>query len=86
MRRAKRLNGATIRVQPGASTSLDLADGFRANRTAFEPVVIEKLEEVLNAYLSGRCAAFTTHVSKLVSVREPRAAQPRGRPRLSCPR
>jgi len=38
--------------------------------------VIEKLEEVTNAYFSGRCDVFTTDVSGLVSVRGSRAPKP----------
>ena len=73
---AKQLNGATICVQPGTTTELNLADYFRANRMTFKPVVIDKLEEVLNAYFSGRCDVFTTDMSGLVSVRGSRAANP----------
>ena len=73
---AKQLNGATICVQPGTTTELNLADYFRANRMSFKPVVIEKLEEVLNAYFSGRCDVFTTDVSGLVSTRSSRAPNP----------
>jgi general L-amino acid transport system substrate-binding protein len=70
---AKQLNGATVCVQPGTTTELNLSDYFRANRMTFKPVVIEKLEEVLNAYFSGRCDVFTTDVSGLVSTRASRA-------------
>ncbi len=70
---AKQLNGATVCVQPGTTTELNLADYFRANRMSFKPVVIEKLEEVTNAYFSGRCDVFTTDVSGLVSIRASRA-------------
>jgi general L-amino acid transport system substrate-binding protein len=73
---ARQLNGATVCVQPGTTTELNLADYFRANRMSFKPVVIEKLEEVLNAYFSGRCDVFTTDVSGLVSVRGSRAQRP----------
>ena len=73
---AKQLNGATICVQPGTTTELNLADYFRANRMNFKPVVIEKLEEVTNAYFSGRCDVYTTDVSGLVSVRGSRAQNP----------
>jgi general L-amino acid transport system substrate-binding protein len=73
---AKQLNGATICVQPGTTTELNLADYFRANRMSFKPVVIEKLEEVLNAYFAGRCDVFTTDHSGLVSVRASRAPNP----------
>ncbi|MDH3318598.1 MAG: amino acid ABC transporter substrate-binding protein [Betaproteobacteria bacterium] len=73
---AKQLNGATICVQPGTTTELNLADYFRANKMSFKPVVIEKLEEVTNAYFSGRCDVFTTDVSGLVSTRGSRAPKP----------
>lgn len=73
---AKELNGATVCVQPGTTTELNLADYFRANRMTFKPVVIEKLEEVLNAYFAGRCDVYTTDVSGLVSVRGSRAPNP----------
>ena len=73
---AKQLNGATVCVQPGTTTELNLADYFRANKMSFKPVVIEKLEEVLNAYFAGRCDVFTTDVSGLVSTRASRAPNP----------
>jgi general L-amino acid transport system substrate-binding protein len=73
---AKQLNGATVCVQPGTTTELNLADYFRANRMTFKPVVIEKLEEVLNAYFAGRCDVFTTDHSGLISLRGSRAPKP----------
>ncbi|HEX5092908.1 MAG TPA: amino acid ABC transporter substrate-binding protein [Burkholderiales bacterium] len=73
---ARQLNGATICVQPGTTTELNLADYFRANKMSFKPVVIEKLEEVTNAYFSGRCDVYTTDVSGLVSTRGSRAPNP----------
>jgi general L-amino acid transport system substrate-binding protein len=73
---AKQLNGATVCVQPGTTTELNLADYFRANKMRFKPVVIEKLEEVVNAYFAGRCDVYTTDVSGLVSVRASRAPNP----------
>jgi general L-amino acid transport system substrate-binding protein len=73
---AKQLNGATVCVQPGTTTELNLADYFRSHKMTFKPVVIEKLEEVLNAYFSGRCDVYTTDVSGLVAVRASRAPKP----------
>ncbi|MGQ0653583.1 MAG: amino acid ABC transporter substrate-binding protein [Betaproteobacteria bacterium] len=73
---AKQLNGATVCVQPGTTTELNLADYFRANRMTFKPVVIEKLEEVLNAYFAGRCDVFTTDHSGLIALRATRAPRP----------
>jgi general L-amino acid transport system substrate-binding protein len=73
---AKQLNGATVCVQPGTTTELNLADYFRANRMTFKPVVIEKLDEVLNAYFAGRCDVYTTDHSGLISTRATRAPKP----------
>jgi general L-amino acid transport system substrate-binding protein len=73
---AKELDGATVCVQPGTTTELSLADYFRANRMKFKPVVIEKLEEVMSAYLAGRCDAFTTDHSGLVALRASRVPNP----------
>jgi general L-amino acid transport system substrate-binding protein len=73
---ARQLSGATVCVQPGTTTELNLADYFRANKMSFKPVVIEKLEEVLNAYFAGRCDVYTTDVSGLVAVRASRAPNP----------
>lgn len=74
IKNAKQLDGAAICVQPGTTTELNLADYFRANRMKFKPVVIEKLEEVVNAYFAGRCDVYTTDVSGLIAVRASRAA------------
>ena len=73
---ARQLNGATVCVQPGTTTELNLADYFRTHNMKFKPVVIEKLEEVLNAYFSGRCDVYTTDISGLVAVRASRAPRP----------
>ena len=66
---AKELNGATICVQPGTTTELNLADFFRANNITFKPVVIEKLDEVVGAFVSGRCDAYTTDKSGIAGSR-----------------
>ena len=66
---AKELNGATVCVQPGTTTELNLADFFRANKIEFKPVVIEKLDEVVGAFVSGRCDAYTTDKSGLAGSR-----------------
>jgi general L-amino acid transport system substrate-binding protein len=73
---ARQLDGATVCVQPGTTNELNLADYFRANKMKFKPVVIEKLEEVLNAYFAGRCDAFTTDQSGLIALRGSRVPRP----------
>ncbi|AHV94882.1 amino acid ABC transporter substrate-binding protein [Bordetella holmesii] len=66
---AKELGGATICVQPGTTTELNLADWFRANKIEFKPVVIDKYDEIVRAFSAGRCDAFTTDKSQLASTR-----------------
>lgn len=66
---AKELNGATICIQPGTTTELNLADYFRANKMEFKPVVIQELAEVESAFFSGRCDVYTTDASGLASTR-----------------
>jgi general L-amino acid transport system substrate-binding protein len=73
---AKQLNGATVCVQPGTTTELNLADYFRASKMSFKPVVIETLPEVQKAYFAGRCDVFTTDHSGLIAIRASQAPKP----------
>src|SRR6201987_5894877 len=73
---AKELNGATICVQPGTTTELNLADYFRGNKMDFKPVVIEKIDEVYAAFFSGRCDVMTGDASALAAQRIGRASNP----------
>jgi general L-amino acid transport system substrate-binding protein len=73
---AKELNGATICVQPGTTTELNLADYFRANKMDYKPVVIEKIDEVYAAFFSGRCDVMTGDSSALAAQRIGRATNP----------
>jgi general L-amino acid transport system substrate-binding protein len=66
---AKELNGATVCVQTGTTTELNLADYFKANNMTYRPVVFEKLDETVQAYLAGRCDVYTTDQSGLYSIR-----------------
>jgi general L-amino acid transport system substrate-binding protein len=66
---AKELSGATICVQPGTTTELNLADWFRGQNLQFKPVVIDKYDEIVRAFAAGRCDAFTTDKSQLASTR-----------------
>ena len=73
---AKELNGATVCVQPGTTTELNLADYFRANKMTFKPDVIEKIEETRAAFFAGRCDVFTTDASGLYATRAANAPNP----------
>jgi general L-amino acid transport system substrate-binding protein len=66
---ALELNDATICVQQGTTTELNLADYFRANKMKLRSVTFATLDEAVRAYETDRCNAFTTDASGLYSVR-----------------
>jgi general L-amino acid transport system substrate-binding protein len=66
---AKELKGASVCVQTGTTTELNLADFFRSNKMDYKTVVFEKNDEVVAAYDAGRCDAFTTDASGLYAER-----------------
>ena len=66
---ALKLDGASVCVQQGTTTELNLADYFRANNMKLEAVVFATDEEATKAYDSGRCDAYTTDSSGLYAER-----------------
>ena len=66
---AKELDGATICIQTGTTTELNLADFFRVNNMSYEPVPIETNAEALQQYTAGACDAYTTDASGLAASR-----------------
>ena len=66
---AKELDGASVCVQAGTTTELNLADYFRATKMKYESVVFETNDELIVAFQSGRCDVFTTDQSGLYSSR-----------------
>jgi general L-amino acid transport system substrate-binding protein len=66
---AKELSGASICVQQGTTTELNLADYFRANKMDLKVVTFATNDETTKAYDAGRCDALTTDASGLYSER-----------------
>ena len=66
---ALELDGASVCINQGTTTEVNLADYFRANNMSFEPVVFVKADEVVAAYDSGRCDVYTTDASGLAAQR-----------------
>ena len=64
---ALELNGASICVQTGTTTELNLGDYFRSNSMRHEVIAFSTADETIKAYEAGRCDAFTTDVSQLYS-------------------
>jgi len=66
---AKKLSGATVCVNTGTTTELNLADYFRTHKMKYKIVAFEKTDEVVAAYDAGRCDAYTTDQSGLYAER-----------------
>ncbi|MEM6489204.1 MAG: amino acid ABC transporter substrate-binding protein [Pseudomonadota bacterium] len=66
---AMELDGATVCIQTGTTTELNLADFFRVNNMEYEPVPIETNAEAQAKYLAGACDVYTTDASGLAATR-----------------
>ena len=73
---AKQLGGATVCVQQGTTTELNLADYFRASGLELKPLVFVELAEAEQAFFANRCDAYTTDASGLASTRAAKAGNP----------
>ena len=92
---ALELNGASVCVQQGTTTELNLADYFRANKMQLKSVTFATANEAVKAYDAGRCDAYTTDASALyarATARSPiptitsccRRSSPRSRSARPC--
>ncbi|MEL6549659.1 MAG: amino acid ABC transporter substrate-binding protein [Pseudomonadota bacterium] len=63
------LDGATVCIQTGTTTELNLADFFRSNNISYEPVPIETGSEAVQLFLAGSCDVYTTDRSALAAQR-----------------
>ncbi|WP_186417457.1 amino acid ABC transporter substrate-binding protein [Bosea sp. CS1GBMeth4] len=63
------LAGASICVQRGTTTELNLVDYFRTNNLKHTVVAFDNGPDTLKAYDAGRCDAFTTDASSLYAER-----------------
>jgi len=66
---ALELNGASVCVQQGTTTELNLADFFRAHNMQLKSVTFANADETVKAYDAGRCDSFTTDASGLAAER-----------------
>jgi len=66
---ALELNGASVCVQQGTTTELNLADYFRAHNMQLKSVTFATANEAIKAYDAGRCDSYTTDASGLYAER-----------------
>jgi general L-amino acid transport system substrate-binding protein len=63
------LDGATICVQSGTTSELNLADALRIRGITADPLVFAEIDPTYAAYEEGRCDAVTSDHSQLASRR-----------------
>ncbi|MBU2710051.1 amino acid ABC transporter substrate-binding protein [Zooshikella harenae] len=66
---AKELDGASVCIQSGTTTELNLADYFRQNEMEFEPVVFDTADQTAKGFEAGRCDVLTSDQSQLYALR-----------------
>jgi general L-amino acid transport system substrate-binding protein len=66
---ALELSEASVCVQQGTTSELNLADYFRSHHMGLKSVTFATADEALKAYESERCDAFTTDSSALYAER-----------------
>ena len=66
---ATELDGASVCIQVGTTTEMNLADYFAGNGMSYEAVPVETNSEADAAYIAGRCDVYTTDASGLYASR-----------------
>lgn len=66
---AKELDGASICIQTGTTTELNVADYFRANNLKYKAIAYDTNDQVLQSYENERCDVLTSDASQLYGLR-----------------
>ena len=66
---AYELAGASVCVNTGTTSELNMADFFRQNGLEYNPKTFEESQVAFEAYKSGACEVFTTDRSALTALR-----------------
>ncbi|WP_428023711.1 amino acid ABC transporter substrate-binding protein [Arcobacter sp.] len=65
---AKELDGATVCIQAGTTTELNLTDYFKANKMAYKPITYDTSGQTIEGFKSGRCDVVTSDASQLYGL------------------
>jgi general L-amino acid transport system substrate-binding protein len=63
------LGGETICVLSGTTTELNLETVFQARGIEYEPLAFEETDPLQEAFIQGRCGAWTSDMSQLAGIR-----------------
>jgi general L-amino acid transport system substrate-binding protein len=66
---AKELDGATICIQAGTTTELNVSDYFRSNGLKYTPITFDTSDESAKSLEGGRCDVLTSDQSQLYAQR-----------------
>ena len=66
---AEQLDGATICIQSGTTTELNLADYFRANGMEYDALVFDTSDQTVQGFAANRCDVLTSDRSQLAALR-----------------
>jgi general L-amino acid transport system substrate-binding protein len=69
VRTAKQLDGASVCIQAGTTTELNLADYFNANGMKYQAITYDTTDQVSKGFESGRCDLITSDASQLYALR-----------------
>jgi general L-amino acid transport system substrate-binding protein len=69
LKSAKDLDGATVCLQAGTDTELNVADYFKAHKMQYTPVTFDRSDESAKALESGRCDTLSSDQSQLYALR-----------------
>lgn len=65
---AKELDGATVCIQAGTTTELNLTDYFKANKLTYKPITYDTSAQTVQAFEAGRCDVLTSDASQLYAL------------------
>jgi len=66
---AKELDGATVCIQAGTTTELNLTDYFKANKMTYKPITYDTSGQTIEGFKSGRCDVVTSDASQLYGLK-----------------
>jgi general L-amino acid transport system substrate-binding protein len=69
IRKVAELKGATVCVEKGTTSAQHLADYSAALSLGLKPLVIDSAIEITDAFMAGKCRAFTSDASQLAAAR-----------------
>lgn len=66
---AKGLNGASVCIQAGTTSELNINDYFKSNGMKYKAITYDTTSQVKNAFEKGRCDVLTSDQSQLYAIK-----------------